>query len=214
MSTTTSTETALNEGLSAKFRKTFIAACFAVVLLVPKMLDLRRNERSWIAFRTVLGFFGAALVVLPIGFWSSYFLAIIGLGMFIAAILLPPAKAACGTDNRARDLGALVVVNGGLFQPGSGPAVPVQLFVGSQNLWALTTDLQPLLVIAVPELIAARAEEVNGRWVLLLRWMDRTAIFAYSGVFAEHLARVAESTVHGVMRPSLPVLPQRRAASA
>jgi hypothetical protein len=215
MSTATTTETTLNDGVSAKFRKTLIAACFTVILLVPKVLNLRRNERSWIAFRTLLGFLGAAFVVLPIGFWSSYFIAIIGLAMFITAILLPPAKTASDTVDKARDLGALVVVNGGLFQPGSGgPIVPVQLFVGLENLWALNTDLQPLLVICVLELISARAEEFSSGWVLRLRWADRTAIFAYSGVFAEHLARVAESTVQSVMHPSLPVLPQRRAASA
>jgi hypothetical protein len=214
MSTATTTETALNDGLSARFRKTVIGAGFAVVLVVPKVLNLRRNERSWTAFRTVLGIFGAALVVLPIGFYSSYFLAVIGLGIFIAAILLPPAKATTSTDDKARELGALVVVNGGLLQSGSRSAVPMQLFVGSENLWALQSDFQPILVISVPELISARAEEMHNGWILRLRWADHTAILAYSGVFAEHLARVAESTVQSVMRPSLPVLPHRRAASA
>jgi hypothetical protein len=76
-------------------------------------------------------------------------------------------------------------------------------------------DFHPLAVISVPELISARAEEMQGQWVLRVRWADRTAVFAYSGVFAEHLARVAESTVQSVMRPTLPVLPQRsRAANA
>jgi hypothetical protein len=214
MSTATTTETALNDGLSARFRKTVIGAGFAVVLVVPKVLNLRRNERSWTAFRTVLGIFGAALVVLPIGFYSSYFLAVIGLGIFIAAILLPPAKATTSTDDKARELGALVVVNGGLLQSGSRSAVPMQLFVGSENLWALQSDFQPILVISVPELISARAEEMHNGWILRLRWADHTAILAYSGVFAEHLARVAESTVQSVMRPSLPVSPHRRAASA
>ena len=34
----------------------------------------------------------------------------------------------------------------------------------------------------------------------------RTARFRYDGVFAEHLARVAENTVRNVMRRDLPVL--------
>jgi hypothetical protein len=214
MSTATTTETALHEGLGARFRKILIGAGFAVILLVPKVLNLRRNEHSWVVFRTVLGFFGAGLVILPIGFYSSYFLAVIGLGIFIVAILLPPAKSTSGTDDKARELGALVVVNGGQLQAGSAPALPVRLFVGSENLWALQSDFCPLLVISVPELISARAEETHGGWILRVRWAERSAIFAYSGVFAEHLARVAESTVQSVMRPSLPVLPQRRAASA
>jgi hypothetical protein len=213
MSTVTTTETALTDSLGAKLRKTVVGAGFAVVLIVPKVLNLRRNESSWTAFRAVLGLFGAALVILPIGFYSSYFLAVIGLAIFIAAIMLPPAKATSGTDDKARELGALVAVNGGVLQSGRD-AAPVQLFVGSEHIWALPSDFQPLLVIAVAELISARAEETDRGWILRLRWADRSAIFEYSGVFAEHLARVAENTIQSVMRPSLPVLPQRRAANA
>jgi hypothetical protein len=213
MSTATSTESALADGLGAKFRKVAIDAGFALVLLVPKVLSLRRDERSWVIFRMVLGIFGAALVILPIGFFGSYFLAVAGLAAFIVAILLPPPKATSGTDDKARELGALVVVDGGTFQSGTF-AVPVQLFVGSQKLWALEADFHPLLVVPVAELISAHAEEMDGRWILRLRWADRSAIFSYSGVFAEQLARVGESTVQRVMRPSAPVLPRRRAASA
>jgi len=213
MSTATTTETALADGLAAKLRKTAIDAGFAVVLLIPKVLSLRRDERSWVIFRMVLGVFGAALVVLPIGFFGSYFLALAGLAAFIVAILLPPPKATSGVDDKARELGALVVVDGGTFQSGSF-AVPVQLFVGSQNVWALEADFHPLLVIPVTELISAQAEELDGQWMLRFRWADRSAIFSYSSVFGEQLARVAENTVQSVMRPSVPVLPQRRAASA
>ncbi len=214
MSTVTTTETALTDSVGAKLRKTVIGAGFAVILIVPKILNLRRNESSWTAFRTVLGLFGAALVILPIGFYSSYFLAVIGLAIFIAAIMLPPAKATSGADDKARELGALVVVNGGVLQATQDAAAPVQLFVGSEHLWALQSDFHPLLVISVPELISARAEENRSGWILRLRWADRSATFEYSGVFAEHLARVAENTIQSVMRPSLPVLPQRRAANA
>jgi hypothetical protein len=213
MSTATTTETALAEGLSAKLRKVVIDAGFAVVLLVPKVLSLRRDERSWVIFRMVLGVFGAALVVLPIGFFGSYFLAVAGLAAFIVAILLPPPKATSVTDDKARELGALTVIDGGTFQSGTF-AVPVQLFVGSQKLWALEADFHPLLVIPVAELISAQAEEVQGCWILRLRWVDRSAVFSYSGVFGEQQARVAESTVQSMMRSAALVSPRRRAASA
>jgi hypothetical protein len=213
MSTATTTETALAEGLSAKLRKVVIDAGFAVVLLIPKVLSLRRDERSWVIFRMVLGVFGAALVVLPIGFFGSYFLAIAGLVAFIVAILLPPPKATSITDDKARELGALTVIDGGTFQSGTF-AVPVQLFVGSQKLWALEADFHPLLVIPVAELISAQAEAVEGCWMLRLRWVDRSAIFSYSGVFGEQQARVAESTVQSMMRSAVPVSPRRRAANA
>jgi hypothetical protein len=213
MSTATTTETALADGLAAKLRKTAIDAGFAVVLLIPKVLSLRRDERSWVIFRMMLGVFGAALVVLPIGFYGSYFLALAGLAAFIVAILLPPPKATSGIDDKARELGALVVVDGGTFQSGSF-AVPVQLFVGSQNVWALEADFHPLLVIPVAELISAQAEELDGQWTLRLRWADRSAMFSYSGVFGENLARTAENTVQSVMGTETPVLPRSRAASA
>jgi len=213
MSTATTTETALADGLAAKLRKTAIDAGFAVVLLIPKVLSLRRDERSWVIFRMLLGVFGAALVVLPIGFYGSYFLALAGLAAFIVAILLPPPKATSGIDDKARELGALVVVDGGTFQSGSF-AVPVQLFVGSQNVWALEADFHPLLVIPVAELISAQAEELDGQWMLRLRWADRSAMFSYSGVFGENLARTAQNTVQSVMGTETPVLPRSRAASA
>ncbi len=80
-----------------------------------------------------MGFFGAALVVLPIGFYSSYFLAVVGLAIFIAAILLPPVKATSTIDDKALELGASIVVNGGLLQSNGDSSIPVQLFVGSET---------------------------------------------------------------------------------
>jgi hypothetical protein len=117
-------------------------------------------------------------------------------------------------DDAARELGALVVVNGGRYQPGNAPAAAVQLFVGAERVWALDSHLKPLLVIPVAEMTSARAEFSEGQWFLRIRWADHQAEFAYHGIFSEHLARVAESTLQSVMRPSLPVIPQRRAASA
>lgn len=214
MSTITTAETTLVNGLAVRLRKTAVAASFAVVLLAPKVLNLRRNERTWVAFRTVLGIFGAALVILPLSLWNSYLFAIVGLAMFTVAILLPPAEIEPAIDEKTRELGASMVVNGGVFQPGTGSAAPVKLFVGPDYLYALNAGLQPLLVLPVAELSSVRAEQLSGGWVVNVRWMDRIAVFTYSGIFAEHLALATESAIRSVMRSSLPVLPQRRAASA
>jgi hypothetical protein len=215
MSTATTTETTLTSSLTAKFRKSVVGAGFAISLLAPKALNLRRNENSWTIFRTILGFFGAALVVLPIGFFSSYFLAVIGLGIFIAAILLPPAKSTTCAEDKAAELGALAVVNGGLLHAAGLPAVPVQLFVGSENLWAVqSADFHPVLMIAAPELISARAEETLDGWIFRINWANHTAAFSYSGLFAEHLARNAESTVRSIMSFAPVAAPRTRAARA
>jgi hypothetical protein len=199
---------------SARLRNAAMAAAFALVLVIPRILRLRHNQRSWMAFRILLGIAGAAFVILPLGLWNSYLLAVVGLAMFIGAILLPPPTPDTSTEDKARQLGALVVVNGGRYKHGNATACSAQLFVGAEHVWALDSDLQPLLVISVPEIVSATAEEFAGKWLLRIRWDDRSAEFFYRGVFAEHLARVAESTLRSVMRPSLPVLPQRRAASA
>jgi len=200
--------------LLTRLRNTAIVALFAVALLIPKIIHLRRSERSWFAFRIALGMFGSSLVLLPLALWGSYLLAVVGLAMFVGAILLPSARPDTTADEKARELGALVVVNGGEYQPGNAPAAPVQLFTGVENIWALDRHFQPLLVIPVRELTVARVENKSGVWLLQLRWADHAAEFTYRGIFAEHLAHVAETTLHSVMRPALPVIPQRRAASA
>jgi hypothetical protein len=202
------------EGLGKRLRLLAVGALFALVLLIPKILHVRRNPGSWMVLRIFLGVAGAALVVLPIGLGTSFVPAIVGLAMFITAILLPPAKPDANADDKAHELGALVVVNGGRLQPGSAPSAAVQLFVGAESVWVLDRRFQLLLAIPVSEITAARAVQSEESWRLQMTWASHTAEFSYGGIFAEHLARVAETTIRGVMRPALSVLPQRRAAGA
>ena len=214
MSTTASPAETQREGTGVRLRNAAIGALFALVLLIPKLVHLRRNPRTWLLFRIVLGFAGAALVVVPLGLWNNWLASIAGLALFLIAALLPPAKPDTTTDEKARELGAFVVVNGGRYFPGNAPPAGAQLFVGAEHVWALDAHFQPLVVIPVAEMSSARVEEFDDRWLVHIRWADHHAEFVYRGIFAEHLARVAESTLRSVMRPSLPVLPQRRAASA
>jgi hypothetical protein len=214
MSTTSSPAQSQSQQSGSTIRHILIGALFALVLLLPKILLLRRNASSWMLFRILLGVAGAALVVLPLGLGNSYVLAVIGLAIFTASILLPPAKLRTRADEKARELGALVVVNGGRYRPVMAPLTPVQLFVGADRIWVLDKRFQQLLVIPVNEITAARAEESAGRWFLRIAWAGHSADFSYRGVFAEHLARVAASTVQSVMRPSLPVITRTRAAGA
>ena len=214
MSAATATAAPQHPGTGARLRNLLISALFALVLLTPKLLHIRRNAQSWMAFRIFLGFAGAALVVLPLSLWNSGLAAIAGLGMFLAAILLPPAKPDTALDDKARELGAFVIVNGGKYQPGSAAPAPVQLFVGAERIWALDSHFQPLLVIPAAEITSANALHENDRWILQVRWSDNAAEFSYKGIFAEHLARIAETTLGSVMRSPIPVLPRSRAASA
>src|SRR5271169_1740803 len=212
MSTASSPAISQSESFGRRLRHIVIGALFALVLLLPKILQARRNPRSWMLFRVFLAIGGAALVIVPLGAWSSYIPAVIGLTMFITAILLPSAKPETIAASKARELGALVVVNGGRFKRGDASSFAAQLFVGAEHLSVRDSSFQSFLKIPVSEITLAQAEESHSRWSLRVNWTDKTAVFAYQGVFAEHLARVAETTIRSVMRPALPVLPQRRAA--
>jgi hypothetical protein len=214
MSTTSNPPIAQPESIGKKFRHLAVGTLFAVILLIPKLLHLRRNPGSWKLFRIFLAVGGAALVILPLGAWSSFYPAVIGLAMFVGAILLPSAKPVEADGNKTRERGTLVVVNGGRFKLGEASSFAAQLYVGADYVRVVDSSLQSFLEIPVSEITSARAEESHGRWFLRINWAHKTAAFSYRGVFAEHLARVAESTIQSVMRPALPVLPQRRAAGA
>jgi hypothetical protein len=214
MNTTATSAASQPETMGIRFRNLAIGALFAIVLLVPKLLRLRRDERAWTAFRILLGISGAALVILPLSLWNSWLAAIAGLAMFLASILLPAPIVGTRIDDKARELGALVVVNGGEIQLPKALATAVQLFVGTDNIWALDSRLQPLLIIPVAEISSVSTQEVQGGWLVRVPCSNHVAEFFYRGIFAEHLARVAESTIRSVMRTPLPVLPRSRAASA
>lgn len=202
------------ESLGKRLRHLAVGTLFALVLLIPKILRARRNPRSWVLFRIFLAIVGASLVVVPLGARGSYAPAVAGLVMFISSILLPPAKPDSNADAKARELGALVVVNGGRFKLGEAPSFPAQLFVGADRISVRDSSLESFLEIPVGEITSAQAEDSHGHWYLRVNWASKNATFAYHGVFAEHLARVAETTIRAVLRPALPVLPQRRAAGA
>ncbi len=205
---------AAQESVGSRLRNAAIGSLFALVLLLPKLLNLRRDRRTWLAFRILLAIAGASLVILPLSLWNNWTAGIAGLAMFLAAILLPGAKPDTALSDTAAQLGALVVVNGGEYQPGNAQPAPVKLFVGSERIWALDSRMHPLLVVPTAQISSVSAAESAGDWILRVRWADHTADFHYRGIFAEHLARVAESTLRSIMHQPLPVFPQKRAATA
>jgi hypothetical protein len=200
------------ENIVTRLQKLAVGGLFAAVLLVPKVLNLRRDERSWTAFRILLGMAGAALVILPLAFWNSWLAAIAGLALFLTAALLPPVASTITIDDKARELGALVVVNGGKYMSRGSTSGPVHLFVGADHIWVLDSQFRRLQTIAVSEVSSVGVQEAAGRWSVWIRHANNSDEFSYRGIFAEHLARVAETTVRGVMHASLPILPQARAA--
>lgn len=221
MSTTSTPVVPPQETTAARLRNIGLGALFSLVLLIPKLVNVRRDRRSWLAFRVLLAIAGASLVILPLSLWNNWSAGITGLAMFLAAILLPAAKPDTTLADTAARLGALAIVNGGFYQPERGNAqwenaapLPVQLFVCADRVWALDSVQQPLLVIPTAQIISASASESAGDWIVYVRWAEHTAGFCYRGIFAEHLARAAESTLRSVIHPVLPAIPRKRAATA
>jgi hypothetical protein len=214
MSTTVHREITQHQGSAPCFRSISIHFLFALAHLAHNILHLRRNPGSWQLFRVALGLAGAALVILPLSLWNSWTAGIAGLAMFTAAILLPRANTETRAYRKARELGAPIVLDGGKYQPGNAPAAAVQIFVSAENIWALDSRFQPLLVIPAPEISSVRAEESAGRWNLRIRWLDHTADFSYRGIFAGLLSRRAETSLRAALPEAPPAAPKRRAAGA
>lgn len=214
MSTAPATAASRDEGASARFRSLVVSQLFALLLLMPKILEVRRNPQSWMAFRVFLGFAGAALVILPVSLWNSWLAAIAGLAMFLAAILLPPPRPSSVSDDKARELSALAVVNGGTYQPGNAAPAHVRLFVGAERIWALDSHFHPLLVIPAAEITSVNVVPEMDRWILHVRWADNSAEFSYQGIFAEPFSRLAQGALSSVMHPALPLTSRARAAGA
>jgi len=133
-----------------------VLPCSPSALLIPKIIHLRRSERFLVSPSVIaLGISGASLVLLPP--------RVVGVAISVGDSWTGPcslAPSCCPllgrdttADEKARELGALVVVNGGEYQPGNAPAAPVKLFTGRGKIsgrW--TAHFQPLLVIPVREL--------------------------------------------------------------
>ncbi len=194
-----------------------------MVLLIPKILALRRRARIWNAARRTALMCGVGLI-LSAYFVPDHFLKMIAIaaGALLAtlALLISPEKPSGSSrspdliDARARALGALVVVDGGRYLRSDDRLVEARLFVGSDRLCVLDVALTTMIEIPIAQIIAARAEPAdpgsrpqNDKWKLRVTWAGSAADFFYAGPFAEHLARVAESTIGSQLRRELPVLP-------
>jgi len=214
MSTTPTTITAEATKFLPRLRGFIGAALFFSLRRFPSLLLIYRSESSWAVFRFALACFGAALVILPLGLWKGWIVAILGLILFVVAVLLPPAETESSTDRKARELGAQTVVSGGEYQPGNAPAAHARLFVSPEHVWALDGNFHPLVVIPVGEITRLRIAPELGGWMLQVRWGDHKAEFAYQGIFAERFARLAEESILAA-NPSAPGMERKqRAASA
>jgi hypothetical protein len=214
MSTTPNVISVGEENLLQRIKGACGTALFLVIQSSPKIQKLYRNEQSWTLFRVALGFFGAALVILPLSLWHGYFTAVFGLMFFVLSILLPPAELESATDRKARELGAQTVVSGGEFQPANAEATSVQLFISPSHTWALDKNYDPQVTITTGEIAKIDVIPSADHWLLVVRWGDHKTEFLYKGIFAERFARLAEESLRHASLATQPPPVKRSAARA
>jgi len=214
MSTTPTVISRENAKILPRIRGFVGAALFLAMRRFPRLLQLHRNQGSWTLLRMAMGIFGAALVILPLGLWNGWLTAIFGLGLFVLAVLLPPAELESSTDRKARELGAQTVVSGGEYQPENAAVESVRLFISPEHVWALNGESHPAVVIPVAEISRMRVEPRPNGWELQVRWGDSKAEFSYTGVFAERFARLAEESILAANPLAMRTAPKHKATGA
>lgn len=196
------------ETRAGRLRRAGLFVLFSTVLLIPKTLALRRRRTVWNGLR-VLAVLGGGLLIAAgtVSGIDSTRLLLGGL-MILLALGIPPQKNSGSMDERARELGALVVLNGGLYRVGNEKPVPVRLFLAPERLHVLDERERPVLEIPVADVRAVRVtgEGQGTERTLVVEWQDGKAEFLYQGFFAEHLAEVVRRTVDSRLRSKLRVL--------
>jgi hypothetical protein len=143
-----------------------------------------------------------------------------GLLLFAFSLLVHAKPVTKSVDAIASELGALIVLNGGTFrETADSTAVRrTQIFVHPEQVIVQGPGERHLLEIPLAKFRSLTARAVpNGTekspepWEVEIEWLADatcTTTFRYEGVFAEHLAQVAESTLRGQWKKGLPVIPQ------
>ena len=191
-------------GMGERLRRAGLFLLFGLVLLIPKALSLRRRRDLWNVLRFLAAVLGAVLLGTVKGGELGFAGPVAGLLLIILALLLRPVKEGKTVDAQARELGALIVLNGGRLREVGGEVM--RLFLAPEKLHALDLKHRARLEIPLASVRAVRAEEVRDGWRLTIEWEGGEAEFDFDGFFAEHLARVAETTLRSQLRRELPVL--------
>lgn len=182
-----------------------LGVLFATVLLIPKMLELRRRRRAWNSMRVATI---AAGLVLAGAAWAretGWGWGAVGIVTVLLAVIIGPVKREKTVDEQAKEFGALVTMNGGELVRGN-IGTRTNLFVCAEGLKVCDLRHRGLGEIAFQELAEVRAAADGEQWKLLLVSSGATWEFRYDGAFAEHLARVAETSIRSQWKKGLAVI--------
>ena len=190
---------------------------FGTILVIPRIRRLRRRFWAWTCVRLAVALCGGWLVRRYVQGGSGA-AALAGGLLLVAFSLLARAKPVVkSVDALAHELSALIVLNGGVFRQSteSPPVRQVQILVHPERIIVMGPRERLLLEIPLAKVrnleahpVDEGAEEGGGPWEVEISWLADapcTTTFHYDGVFAEHLARVAESTLRSQWKKELPV---------
>jgi hypothetical protein len=207
-------------GIGSRIKQAALAALFSTILLIPRLRRMRRQVALWTVFRLMALFLGGALVWLHlIAGWGSFALAC-GIVLATLGLLVHARPLQKSLDDCAREFGALVVINGGRFssEEGRTPGKDADMFVCPDQLVVKEKGSNRLTRVPFASVhdVACRANEPSKvgdsneiQWEVVIPWgtdPQQMARFVFQGTFAEHLARVAQSTVRSQWKKELPVL--------
>jgi hypothetical protein len=202
---------------AARVRRVALTVLFSAILVIARLRRLRRQPRSWLWFRILTGLAGAALIWRFVRGGGGAASLITGLALVAVAVLSRAHSETRSVDDVARELDALVVLNGGAFSAAEAAHPDVRIFVHPERLLVLTRTFDRIAEIPFAALrdVSTIPAGSNGRrsanvWELRIEWESDTrqsGRFLYHGAFAEHLARVAGRTITSVWKKNLPVLP-------
>ena len=203
-------------------RKAALSVLFAVILVLPN-IRRRRKIWEWSAVRILAASVGCLLGWRYRNANGGIVDLVAGVALMAFGLLVRAKPEAKSVDAQARELDALVVLNGGAFIPAGNerPSRLVNIFVNPDRLFVVDEQehtLEEIPLVRVRELDVrpvpsqGESEAEAQTWDLVMTWESkemRTTRFRYDGFFGEHLARVAETTVRNVLRRELPVLKSR-----
>lgn len=190
---------------AARLGRGVLWAIFALVLMIPKVNRLRRRHQMWNSVRVLMAVTGAGMLALAAASGYTIMPLAAGVLMLLFALIVAPKRPERSIDTRARELGALIVVDGGRYIDASGRPHRLKLFLAPDRLLVLNLRLQILAEIPLQEIRTLAAKPAGADWSLRVQWAETTAKFVYEGTFGEHLARVAEATLRGQLHRELPV---------
>jgi hypothetical protein len=189
-----------------RLRRAALWMIFGSILMIPKVNRLRRHARTWTFGRIVAGLAGVAVIAIGAAGQHTFAMIATGALLLFFGLLLPAERPKLSVDARARELGALVVVDGGVYSADAQPPHRAKLFIGPDRLWVLSSSLAVLSEIPLHGLREVILEPAGSDWRLRLDCGHSAAEFLYRGNFAEHLARVADETLRSRLYRELPVL--------